>query len=293
MTYVRHASGECTVLGFVKREEYTFTITEIVLLKQKNSGANSEIDDDALNQYRAQRLRAEQNAKFQLWMHSHAQMGTFWSGTDTANIERYGDHTEWLISIVSNKAGNHLGRIDVYNPFHMYVNEVPIRIIDAIDQEQITAWEKELDEKEIKYSYASNGKHSRYLSDDEDKWWDQNFPDYSCGTSKHVSAEPQLPLGTSESHIIRLPAATMTKDSTDGETLQRAAEADPTYIQMSSDMEKVKGNLTVIMEVLRTMPVSDPDYTRYNEERKGLEIKMETLEDQMDLYWQTVSGGFS
>ena len=58
---------------------------------------------------------------------SHADMPTFWSGTDEACVKDLGGtQGEYFISLVTNRKGEVLVRLDVYQPFKMTMDKLPL-----------------------------------------------------------------------------------------------------------------------------------------------------------------------
>ncbi len=103
-------------------------VSEIYLLEQTVSGADTELDDKAVANLMIQ-LAAEgkDTSKLKCWIHSHANMRVFWSSTDEECCSLLANES-YSVSIVSNKRGDLLTRIDIYNPFRVTLNNVPTQI---------------------------------------------------------------------------------------------------------------------------------------------------------------------
>ena len=149
------------ISGLLKVEQINDTnvkVNDVILFKQTSSSAETELDTEALSKYLETEIKANRNVDdLKGWWHSHADMDTFWSSTDDENIETLG--TDWLISIVSNKKGKMRGRIDIYHPFRMYVDEVDI-IEEGRDLEKLEIKiQKEIDKK------VKEAKKTNYLFD--------------------------------------------------------------------------------------------------------------------------------
>lgn len=77
--------GECSWLGFGKPDqdnEPYITIEKIVSPEQENSSAESDMDEDAVHKICMAML--DEGLRLIWWGHSHADMDTFFSGTDLA-----------------------------------------------------------------------------------------------------------------------------------------------------------------------------------------------------------------
>jgi proteasome lid subunit RPN8/RPN11 len=124
--YTKLATDEISGLMRAERvDEQTILVKDIILLKQESSPSDTELDIDALSRYLTEEIQADRDiSDIKGWWHSHADMGVFWSTTDTENMDTFGK--EWLVSIVSNKKGEKLARVDIYNPYRMFINDVTI-----------------------------------------------------------------------------------------------------------------------------------------------------------------------
>ena len=128
------AKGEVSGLGTVeeirdkKGKLVSYLISDIDLIKQTSTSADTVLDDNAVNEY-LYKLEKEgkDTSKVRLWWHSHGTINTFWSNTDAENIERL-SNSGYLISLLTNKEEKLLCRIDVYHPFHITLDEVDVKL---------------------------------------------------------------------------------------------------------------------------------------------------------------------
>lgn len=149
--YIDCIEYEISGLGLVeKRDDGSLYVPDIFLLKQEVSGAETDLDSHAVAEFVDEKLQDPdfpiENLK--LWWHSHVRMGVFWSGTDVATINRLDteqSEENWMLSIVGNKLGNRLARLDVYAPHRMWMNELKIEVEE--DQTLKEAIKKEIEEK--------------------------------------------------------------------------------------------------------------------------------------------------
>jgi hypothetical protein len=142
MSPVDHYSTEVSGCGLVERIEHRskgefpddpdiveieFKITEVYLPhEQDNTGATTDISDEAINKLMLELLKLGKNTEhLRLHWHSHANMETFHSGTDEDNYATL-SHGEFLVSLVINKAHNILGRIDYFTPIRVTMTGVSV-----------------------------------------------------------------------------------------------------------------------------------------------------------------------
>lgn len=139
--FVNLVSGEINGLGLVERRGNNFVITDAFILKQKVSQASAEINPLALNQYVGE-CKDPSKLKFQ-W-HSHGEGSVFFSSTDVSTIARWlGD---FIISMVVNKKGDYLCRLDLFKPFYLGL-KVPLWVIIPVEEELISQCKKEIEAK--------------------------------------------------------------------------------------------------------------------------------------------------
>ena len=110
------AAGEFSCLGIADQTDEGFVVSEVFLLKQSCSAAETELDQGAVSALLTDLDRAGVDVgRVRAWIHSHATFNVFWSATDARTIEALATG-EWLASLVVNKAGCKLGRLDVRTP---------------------------------------------------------------------------------------------------------------------------------------------------------------------------------
>jgi len=120
------AKGEVSALGIVKKDGDTLMVPEIYLPKQTCTPANTEMDpEDVARIMMDLEQRGIDATTLRLWLHSHADMKCFWSDTDDATIEAL-CNDGFIVSIVTNKAGDIKCRVDLFEPFRHTFHEVRV-----------------------------------------------------------------------------------------------------------------------------------------------------------------------
>lgn len=94
----------------------TILVQDIEILKQENSFADTILDEAAMAKFLQEKI--EESESWNIWWHSHADMGSFWSITDERTIEET-TGGNYLISIVTNKKLKTLARFDLFNPLRL------------------------------------------------------------------------------------------------------------------------------------------------------------------------------
>jgi hypothetical protein len=122
-------------------------ITDILLMEQEVSSASTAITPAALAAYIFDAIeQGKDPSKLKVWWHSHPWGGLFWSGTDTASIDAF--NNGWMISIVGCHKGNYKSRLDLYTPFRMTVDDLPLTIhLEEPDEAFHAAIQAEIVEK--------------------------------------------------------------------------------------------------------------------------------------------------
>jgi len=105
----KSAPSEIQMLAEVSLEGKQFNIERLHLLKQTVSGASASFDPQAVAELVS---TAQHPEKLRGWIHSHVDMGNFWSGTDEDTIKRLCT-AGWLLSIVMCTNGSMRARLDI------------------------------------------------------------------------------------------------------------------------------------------------------------------------------------
>ena len=124
--YVDIAPGEVSALGVVERVGEDLVVTDLFLPKQSCSGASTEMDPaDVAKLLVDLETQGIDPKTLRLWLHSHADMNTFWSQTDAETIAGL-CNDGFLLSVVTNKKGAMLARVDVFEPIPFTIDKVPV-----------------------------------------------------------------------------------------------------------------------------------------------------------------------
>lgn len=178
--YIKHAEGEISGLAKVERDKEDksiFNIVDIVLLEQTCSGVTTTLDADSIAKFYNSLIKDKQDTgAWKCWWHSHANMDTFWSSTDSATIESLDPETDkdnYIISIVSNKKEEVLARIDCFDPIRATVDNLTVEI-PYIDNDLEESCKLEVEEKVKKnaiVSYHTNYSEGGYNYDNYDSYY--------------------------------------------------------------------------------------------------------------------------
>ncbi len=123
--YVQYAKGEISGLGRAKYDGFDLLVEEIFLLPQDSGSSNTDLDPEGLSSFLTDWVNEGRNpAQLKLWWHSHANMGTSWSSTDETTIS--GFNADWILSIVVNKQGDYLCRLDIYEPVRVTIDKLQL-----------------------------------------------------------------------------------------------------------------------------------------------------------------------
>lgn len=130
--YIEECPAEIGGLGLVEvRGPDELVVTDVFALKQRVTSVSTVLDPEALADFVTRQAREGVDlGRLRCWWHSHADMQAFFSGTDRATIDRFTG--EFLVSIVGNRQGHLLGRLDLFQPFRLTVG-VPVVCREAAD----------------------------------------------------------------------------------------------------------------------------------------------------------------
>jgi len=113
--YTHHAPGEVSGMGkSVITEDGEIMLIDIALFDQECGSASTNLDTGAMAKFMYDMSKAKESLKdWNVWWHTHGDLGVSWSTTDDDTIKEHVKDNKKLISIVTNKEGKFLGRIDV------------------------------------------------------------------------------------------------------------------------------------------------------------------------------------
>jgi predicted RNA-binding Zn-ribbon protein involved in translation (DUF1610 family) len=131
--YVNNCDVEISGYGKSRVEKDEIIVEDVIIIKQKCTGTQTDIDDKATFEFFKERLDAGEDVKsWNVWWHSHVNMGVFWSATDENTAKNLSSGGNYLISIVANKRGEYLGRVDIF-PKNNSPFEIKIPLHEKID----------------------------------------------------------------------------------------------------------------------------------------------------------------
>lgn len=115
------AKGEFSCLGQVTDD---VLVHDVQLFTQTCTSATTEIDQQALAQFLCQHQKPE---KVRAWIHSHGNLGVFWSQQDDSCIEGLENDT-FLLSIVVNKKREMKCRLDIWQPVRLTLDDLAVEV---------------------------------------------------------------------------------------------------------------------------------------------------------------------
>lgn len=157
LTCAKLVKTEISGLGRVELRDGMPIVTEALLFGQTVNGCETRLDPKAVGLYYAELLQQGYH-QFDLkcWWHSHGDGETFWSGKDIRTINR-ALATDWLIALVVNRSGSLLGRIELYQPVRVTFDNVPIKLILPVRQEEVARLQDEVLRKVKMSSFLRRG----------------------------------------------------------------------------------------------------------------------------------------
>ncbi len=132
--YIELCPMEIGGLGEVERDGSNLVITDLFILPQKISPAETELDSAAIFEILQSCLAEGRNpASLCLWWHSHADLDVEWSTTDERTIENFAG--DFMLSLVGNKAGDFACRLDIRDPTPRVLGDLSLRVLPGPDGE--------------------------------------------------------------------------------------------------------------------------------------------------------------
>lgn len=165
--YTEAVTGEISGLGLVEKRNGEFWIEDVYIFKQESTIGDTDLNPDAIAEFLNEMIVAGKDpAKLKLWWHSHGSMGAFWSGTDTATMGKFGNG--WMLSLVVNKRGEYKCRLDIYDPIHIYLENVEMEThLPMASEELRKRIEAEVKEKVSTRTYGTTVVYGSSWRDDD------------------------------------------------------------------------------------------------------------------------------
>lgn len=123
--YLEAVPGEVSGLGLVAERGGGPHIGEVFILRQESGWSETELHPGSLAQFVAGfERRGGDPSQLRCWWHSHGDLEVSWSETDEATILAFPG--EGLVSLVGNRRGDLLCRLDRWGPGRETQREVPL-----------------------------------------------------------------------------------------------------------------------------------------------------------------------
>jgi len=154
--YTKAAAGEWSGLGIFTMTPDGPVVTDFWLLEQESTSGDTEIDEAAAGKLAFDLANEGKPCDLNVWIHSHGNLGTFWSGKDENDgVAKMCGAPPFLVSVVMNKAGDMLGRIDFKSPLRATINNVPVAPRLDFDEDLYKVHAAEVAQKVLSPVYRS------------------------------------------------------------------------------------------------------------------------------------------
>ena len=106
----------------VPQKDGRYELRDVEILTQENTGTNTELEGDAVTEYKMKYAMKHQNKDMKyVWWHSHHTMGAFWSGTDEKEIDAW-ENESFSLALVVNLKEEYVFRVSLWK-----ANGLPIK----------------------------------------------------------------------------------------------------------------------------------------------------------------------
>ena len=106
-------------------------LSNVEILKQENSGSSTELDAEAISEYKVKHAMKYQNKDMKyVWWHSHHTMKAFWSGTDLKEIDAW-KNSSFSLALVINLKEEYVFRVSIWNANNLPIEQhfdIPLEI---------------------------------------------------------------------------------------------------------------------------------------------------------------------
>lgn len=198
LLYVDCCETEVGGLGIGTKEGTLFNLEEVVLLDQWVTGSDVLLSPGGLARFLYEFVESGGDpGRIKVWWHSHVNHPLRWSGQDEETIVVL--NQDYLLSLIGNKSGRWLCRLDLLGPPAEKVEPIEIEAPGAdvsADQATRLVVEKEINEKVTAWEPVRLPGQSGYFFGTEMLTSDYSLALESYGSFLLPWEERQIPQGT-------------------------------------------------------------------------------------------------
>ena len=149
----------------VPDKDGNYIISDIEILKQENSGTNTELDADSVTNYKMKYGMKYKNPEMKfVWWHSHHTMEAFWSGTDEKEIEAW-KNDSFSLALVVNLKQEYKFRVSIWKASGLSIEQhydIPLNIIRKDGIKVTDSMKKQYEELCSERTYGVARNHTGY-----------------------------------------------------------------------------------------------------------------------------------
>lgn len=176
-TFVNECSDEISGLSQVGVSPNGFHLAQPFILDQPVTGVSTDITEAAAT-FLYELVKANQSPEaYKFWWHSHVDMNPFWSPTDEGTAR--GFNNVFMISMVINRRGEFMTRLDQFEPFRLTIYDLPLEVELSADRKLIEFCKEEI-KKKIRQPFGWGGLTRIFTGKGKDK--DEELPGLTTNT---------------------------------------------------------------------------------------------------------------
>lgn len=204
MLYTRYAKGEISGLGLVDMIDGALYVSDVFIVRQEATAASVELDPDHLAEIMTEAVQRGDktfSSRLRLWWHSHCDMNTYHSSTDTDTVDLLGKYSPYVLSVVTNKKEEYDAALNLFDPVRVTIKEVEVLQIDNDELDEKCREEVHTMVKEPVFSrppllvYYEKGKRLEKELDLSEEGLDSIWPD------RDTSEEQEAEQGAEHGHV--------------------------------------------------------------------------------------------
>lgn len=138
-SYIQITQGEISGRGDLETlKNGDLSIKDLFLFKQITTESNTILDSTALAVFMTETIKTGYDRnRMRVWWHSHGEYGVGWSKDKDERTIKTLSKTNYLISIVGNKRGDILTRLDIQQPISVTIHGFKLLIFDGDNPEPV------------------------------------------------------------------------------------------------------------------------------------------------------------
>lgn len=148
MAYTGLCPQEINGFGYIHRTGDDVSLIDVFILEQRVTDGTADVSAEVMDRHIHEMLQQDiPTGLLRFQWHSHVHGAVYCSHIDEANIEELGENTDWIVSLVVNKRGDHYAQLDIFRPFRQSIPIKMMIVLPPIPDQVLASCDTEIADK--------------------------------------------------------------------------------------------------------------------------------------------------